>query len=120
MGAYPRRFYMAISMLQVQAFVTSRDFTQQVESIVTREALYRADTWEGMDTHTRMQLSNVAKSPQAYGFTSCVVQDAGWTMTYDTWADDPPEAEGAIAAAIAKHWLLLTGIEQPVVEEEAE
>jgi hypothetical protein len=106
---------MSISLLLRSAFIGSDDFNEQVNGIVSKTAIYRVGAWESnMDDNTRALLAQVAKSPQSYGFTSVIVTDNNWNMTYDAWAADPPGADGEIESKVQAHWLLLTGIKEPV------
>jgi len=109
---------MSISLLQRNAFTTSEGFVDQVNGIVAKTAIYRTGAWEAnMDDNTRSLLAQVAKSPESYSFPSVIVTDNNWNMTYDAWADDPPGADTEIETKVQAHWLLLTGIKEPVAPE---
>ena len=109
---------MTIGLLQRNAFITSIDFQNQVDGIVAKTAIYRTGAWEAnMDDNTRSLLAQVARSPQSYGFTSVIVTDNNWALTYDAWAADPPGADGEIESKVQAHWLLLTGIKEPMPPE---
>jgi ABC-type phosphate transport system substrate-binding protein len=113
---------MAVSLLQRNAFVTSDDFNDQVNGIVSKTAIYRTGIWTdagNMDDNTRNLLAQVARSPESYGFTSVIVTDNNWNMTYDAWATDPPGADDDIESKVQAHWLLLTGIKEPMPPEPA-
>lgn len=104
---------MGINNLQREAFIASPEFTNQVNAIVVREALYRNDTWPNIDANTRSILSQVARAPGHFGFPSTIVSDITWDVSFDTWAEDPPEAEQRIEGGVQKYWQLLTGITPP-------
>jgi hypothetical protein len=96
--------------------VASADFNHQVDGIVARTAIYRSSAWAQaapLDDQTRNALAQVAKTPSAAGFTSVIVADDNWSLTYDRWALNPPDADGEIASKVQTHWLLLTGIQEP-------
>jgi hypothetical protein len=38
-----------------------------------------------------------------------MIADAGWGLTYDTWANDLKAAEGPILAGVQKYFNFLTG-----------
>ena len=111
---------MSISLLQRDAFVKSDDFNQQVDGIVAKTAIYRAGAWLHMDDVTRSLLAQVSRSPQSSGFTSVIVTDNNWQLTYDQWAADPPGADATIESFVQTHWLMLTGIKEPVPPPEPE
>jgi hypothetical protein len=102
---------MGVNVLQQQAFFNSVNFTQQVNAAVMSEALYKADPEHtpGINGSGRNQLANVVKNPAGYGFTQTIIADAGWGLTYDTWATNPNAQEGAILAGVQKAWPLLVG-----------
>jgi len=107
---------MSISLLQREAFVTSRDFNAQVDGIVAKTAIYRSSAWAQaapLDDQTRNALAQVAKTPSASGFTGVIVADDNWNLKYDGWAMNPPDADAEIEAKVQTHWLLLTGIKEP-------
>lgn len=104
---------MAINVLQREAFLKSDDFNAQVDGIVAKTGIYRSGAWQYVDEFTRQQLAQVAKSPQSFGFTSVMVTDNNWTLTYDAWTADPPGADAVIESFVQTHWLLLTGIVEP-------
>lgn len=108
---------MAISLLQRAAFVASVDFNHQVDGIVAKTAIYRSSAWAPLDDATRNALAQVAKTPSAAGFTSVIVADDNWSLTYDGWALNPPDADGEIESKVQTHWLLLTGIKEPAPVE---
>jgi len=85
-----------------------------VNGIVTKQALHMVATWTYNDTATRNQLAQAARTPQSYGFPAVIVNDNNWSLTYDNWANDPPAANGTIETFVNTHWLLLTGIVEPV------
>ena len=81
-------------------------------------AIYRSGAWAipplpPLDDATRNALGQVAKLPASYGFTSVIVTDDNWALTYDGWAANPPGADGVIESSVQAHWLMLTGIKQP-------
>jgi len=111
-----------ITLLQRNAFVTSADFLAQVNGVVSRTAIYRVGAWAEppkppLDDTIMNALANVARSPQNYGFPSVIVTDNNWNMTYDVWAADPPGADAEIESKVQAHWLMLTGIKEPVAPE---
>jgi len=108
---------MAISSLLRDAFITSVNFQNQVNGIVSKQALHMADSWTYIDAGTRNMLAQAARTPQSYGFTGVIVNDNNWSLTYDAWANDPPGANGVIETFVNTHWLLLTGIVEPVPPE---
>jgi len=71
-----------------------------------------------MDDGTLNQLAQVSRTPQSYGFASVIVTDNNWNLTYDAWAADPPGADVEIESFVQTHWLMLTGIKEPVAPEE--
>jgi len=105
---------MAINLLQRTAFVNSIDFSKQVDGIVSKTAIYRARPEANVDDATRNSLAQVAKFPATYGFTSVIVTDNSWALTYDEWAENPPGADAVIEGYVQTHWLLLTSIKEPV------
>lgn len=109
---------MAISLLQRNAFIASQDFNNQVNGIVSKTAIYRSGAWANIDDFTLNSLANAARSPQSYNFTPVIVTDNNWVMKYDEWAEDPPAADTVIESFVQTHWLLLTGIKEPVPEPE--
>ena len=108
---------MALRSLQIAAFVSSPDFNTQVNNVVAKTAIYRSSAWANLDDNTRNALGQAAKSPASYGFTPVIVTDNNWMMTYDDWAADPPGADVVIESFVQTHWLLLTGIKEPVEPE---
>jgi hypothetical protein len=103
---------MAILSLVRAAFVTSREFNDQVNGVAVQQALYRADALTPDDPNLaaeRARLAAVVANPAGYAFVSAVVSDAAWALGYDAWAADPAAADGAILAAVNKVWPLLVG-----------
>lgn len=108
---------MSISALQRDAFIKSDNFNEQVNGVLAKTAIYRAGAWVGLDDMAVQSLANVARSPASYGFTSVIVTDNNWSLTYDAWAADPAAADGEIESKVQTHWLMLTGIKEPVAPE---
>jgi hypothetical protein len=64
---------------------------------------------ELLDEQRQNILATVARSPATYGFVTTMIADAGWGLTYDTWANDLKAAEGPILAGVQKYFNFLTG-----------
>jgi hypothetical protein len=103
---------MAISFLQQQGLGSSVDFNLQVNAVVTQEAMARADNGghpEELDSNQQNTLATIARSPTTYGFTTIILADGGWGLTYDAWADDPKAADYPILVSVQKWFNFLTG-----------
>jgi hypothetical protein len=100
---------MPISTLQKQALLSANDFMAQVYDIVTTEALYKFDTIDNLDPGSIQTISRVINNPSQFGFPQTIIADSGWTLTYDPWAANPPDADGAIRSGVNKYFSLLTG-----------
>jgi hypothetical protein len=100
---------MGISVLQREALGRASQFVEQVNGIVVQQALYQFEQNPDMEEIERQALNQVVRVPSNYGFVQTILCDAGWTLTYDQWAADPPGSEGAILAGVQKAWPLLVG-----------
>jgi len=102
-----------ISQLQKDGFGRSTTFTEQVNGIVIKEALYKSSTMPDLDQQSINALANVIRAPASYGFPQVIVSDVNWDVTYDVWAADPPAQDDKISGLVNLHFHLLTGFNPP-------
>jgi hypothetical protein len=100
---------VAISFLIQQGLGNSVDFNAQVNAVVQQEALYKANNDPALDANQQYLLATVVRSPATYGFTTTMLADSAWSLTYDAWANDVAGAEGAIRASVGVWFEFLTG-----------
>lgn len=102
---------MAINSLQRSAFLRTQEFVDQVNGIVSTEAMYKAESWANMNDTLYQNLSIVAKRPGDYGFVTTILADNNWNVGYDTWAENPSAQKGEIETKVNAWWQFCTGIE---------
>lgn len=108
---------MPISALMQQAFVGSSPYNQQVDAVVVQQALIKAENGgapDALDSVQRELLARVVRSPGNYGFTTAIVADANYFLTYDAWATDPASADVPILSGVQRYFTLMTGFVPPV------
>jgi hypothetical protein len=101
---------MPINQLQREAFLKSEEFVDQVNGIVTQEAMYKAQTWTNADGALYQNLARIAKYPQEYGFPQTIISDTAWNTGFDEWAAAPDTFKAAIGTAVNTWWMFCTGI----------
>jgi hypothetical protein len=108
---------MAISFLQQEAFLASKSFVSQVESLIKEKASY--DTFPpppGLPPPEAVKdvYLDVMRNPAVFRFPETIVGDAAWVITYDVWANDPNGQKPHLESMIARIWYWVLRIPEPV------
>lgn len=93
---------MAINALQRNAFLGSSDFTTDVDAIWLQEALALADKADATDEQKQLAKDILDGTTTYQNYTVAMVADAGWTLTFDAWANDRDSGENVIRAGVQK------------------